>query len=156
MPEGKFKLIIRAARPPRLCVCPQLCEHKARGYNMKRIFFMVIDRNAHSVRASVITQANSGEHTHPSWHVHSRSVLTVNFVVFVLPVLYGHHIQRGSVRKHQSTRFLFDKVGKKKILKVYNPVLLTFLCSVVCTFYLHGIIVPSLCSLQKLMYCNKK
>lgn len=30
----------------------------------------------------------------------SPSVLTVDFVVFVLPVLYGHHIQRGSVRKH--------------------------------------------------------
>lgn len=145
MPEGKFKLINRAARPPRVCVCPQLCEHKARGYNM---------RNAHGVRASVITQTNSGEHAHPSRHVHSRSVLTVNFVVFVLPVLYGHHIQRGSVRKHQSTWFLFDKVGKKKIVKVYNPVSLTFLCSVVCTFYLHGITVPSVCSLQKLMCCK--
>lgn len=51
--------------------------------------------------------------------MHACNELTMNFEVFILPVLYGQHIQRGTVGKHQSTWFLLDKRKSRGIVN-YN------------------------------------
>lgn len=66
-------------------------------------FFLVIGGNTVRSSGSSTPWANPSEHAHaraPTRAHVSLFILTVDFVVFVLPVLDGHHIQRGSVGKH--------------------------------------------------------
>lgn len=111
MPEEKFKIICRAGKVVYEHAHTLVSTVRRCGWlfyihtsQCKDIICLVIVtqelHRVHHVQYKYKCHSTVQLQVHPAPHTHSHTALTMYFEVFVLPVLYGHHVQRGTVRKH--------------------------------------------------------